>query len=255
MSKSYDPESLHRQQTAKMIGVQQTFGPYHLFGSFFLVAHGIGTGFLWFGAEKTVVAAGNGAKATNSFLEGAMTAVGSGSASSASLGGAAPNEDAVHWGQWYHTMGHIIIISQVIAGLALFLQFILNNNEHVVKAAKYHAEGREEEAAAEEAEEGCCIRLVMCFHGLINCAQCCFACIPTIWCCIGLFMVCFGLGSGVRVESGLNDYSKYYLIVLFISFVFAIVACCCYSLCSAMGIHKAASLFGDESEEEEEDNE
>jgi hypothetical protein len=68
-------------------------------------------------------------------------------------------------------------------------------------------------------------------------------------------MMCFGIGFGVKVEPGVNDNSKYFLIIAAGGLGANILALCAFCGCTAMGlavITGGASLADEESEYEEE---
>merc|ERR1711924_55978 len=128
------------------------------------------------------------------------------------------------WSTWYQYEGYFVIGLKTLTGLMMCVAFVISHDEHSVKEDIYkeraaRAQSAEErsalalEAQQEHDQEGGCTHILKCVSGCAHCISTCAQCGLCAWCCIGILML---MGAGVlgKVEAGVNNESKWFLIIM-----------------------------------------
>jgi|Transcript_54291 hypothetical protein len=229
-----DPDELRRLQTDQMVDVRQKSASAMTCCVAILQFAGAGIfGYWYLWSSKAV--------AEDDF-----------SGSNTTLTTPLPLSDSKAWSTWYLYQAYFVIGLKSLTGLMCCIAFAVSRDEHLVKEQLYLEQGRAAEAAEEHDQEAGSTQALQCVSTGAKCISGCAQCGLGVWCCIGLFML-LGVSALGTVESGINNDSRWYLIIMLSSCAFDCclilpVAICSGSLGAISGL---AGLKEEEASDEE----
>lgn len=229
-----DPDELRRLQTDQMVDVRQKTQSSMTCCVAILQFAGAGIFGYWYLWSSTVVKEDDVA------------------GSNRTLTTPLPLSDSEAWSTWYFYQAYFVIGLKSLTGLMCCIAFVVSRDEHLVKEQLYLEQDRKEEAEQEHDQEAGSTQALQCVSKGAHCISVCAQCGLGVWCCIGLFML-LGVSALGTVESGINNDSRWFLIIMLSSCAFDCclilpVAFCCGGLGAMRGL---AGLKEEEGSDEE----
>lgn len=226
-----------RGQTEKLVTQTKGATAGVICGAVCLLLQGVAIGVWWLVTAESVIAPYGITNATNTNVTIFKTAI---------------EANAASWSKYYHITGILTLVAGALSACGLCLVAFVGCNEHVIKAKVYHGQGREEEAAEEEGEEGAIVKCAAISSQLGHCITSCVQFALCLWFWVGCLMICFGASALGGVQKGFNDASKWWIIINVVAYITLCCALSCFCFASVAGLVGGMASSGsmDESESE-----